>query len=157
MHLPLHFDDSKCKCGALLDAYGYHRSACSKTGLLTTRRASAEVCAARICREGGARVRENQLVRNLNVTVPADDTRKIEVIASGLPFRGGKQIAIDTTVVSALTGQGAARGRSEGHALKEARKVKERRYHELVESQRCRLLVMGFEVAGRWSEDTVSF
>ena len=58
---------------------------------------------ARSCREAGARVKENQLLRDLNIVAQADDQRKIEVIANGLPFWGGKQVAIDT-VVSALTG-----------------------------------------------------
>ena len=39
----------------------------------------------------------------------------------------------------------------------EAKKAKERTYRELVASDRCRLLVMGFEVAGRWSSETVAF
>ena len=64
---------------------------------------------ARICREAGAREKENQLLRDLNIVAQADDQRRIEVIANGLPFWGGKQVAIDTTVVSALTGRGVAR------------------------------------------------
>ena len=73
-------------------------------------------------------------------------------IANGLPFWGGKQLAIDTTVVSALTGQGVARGRWEGQAIHEAENAKRRRYHELVDGDRCHLLVMAFEVAGRCHE-----
>ena len=49
---------------------------------------------ARICREAGARVKEVALRSQ-----QADDQRRIEVIANGLPFWGGKQVAIDTTVV----------------------------------------------------------
>ena len=45
---------------------------------------------ARICREAGARVKENQFLRDLNVTVPISDNRRIEVIANGLPLWGGK-------------------------------------------------------------------
>ena len=43
---------------------------------------------ARICREAGARVKENQLLRDLNIEAQADDQRRIEVIANGLPFWG---------------------------------------------------------------------
>ena len=67
-------------------------------------------------REPGARVKENQFLRDNNI-VPADDQRQIEVIANGLPFWEGKQVAIDTTVVS-------------GHPRGGADKC--RRYHELV-------------------------
>ena len=106
---------------------------------------------ARICREAGARVKENQLLRDLNIVAQADDQRRIEVIANGLPFWGGKQVAIDTTVVSALTGRGVARGRREGQAIHEAEQDKRRRYPELLTGTRCHFLVMAFEVAGRWS------
>ena len=146
-----------CKCGQLVDVFGHHRSACSRIGLLKPRGTPAEVCRARICREAGARVKENQLLRDLNVIVLADDQRRIEVIANGLPFWGGKQVAIDTTVVSALTGRGMARGRRLGQAIHEAEQDKCRRYHELVNGSRCHLLVMAFEVAGRWSVTAVTF
>ena len=158
VHLPLHLDDSKCRCGAPLDPYGHHRSACATVGLLAPRGAPAEVAARRICREAGVRVRQDQLLRDLNVAVPAGDTRKIEVIANGLPLWGGKQLAIDTTVVSALTGRGRARGRAPGVALAQARGRKEARYPELVDpASRCKLVVLGLEVGGRWSEEAVSF
>ena len=89
-------------------------------------------------------MKENQLLSELNTVVPVTDQRRIEVIANGLPFWGGKQLAIDTTVVSALTGQGVARGRWEGQAIHEAENAKRRRYHELVDGDRCHLLVMAF-------------
>ena len=83
-------------------------------------------------------------------------TRRIRVIANALfCFDHGKQIAIDTTIVSALTGAGVRRGLAAGAALKAAKRTKEHKYHELVNSERCRLIVFGFEVAGRWSEDNV--
>ena len=34
------------------------------------------------------------------------DERRIEVIANGLPLWGGEQLAVDTTLVSALTAAG---------------------------------------------------
>ena len=114
LHLPLHVDDRFCKCGARLDVFGHHRSACPRVGLLKLRGTPAEICVARICREAGARVKENQLFSELNTVVPVTDQRRSEVIANGLPFWGGKQLAIDTTVVSALTGQGVGPGHPRG-------------------------------------------
>ena len=72
--LPLHLDARFCKCGELLDVC-HHRSACSRVGLLKPRGTLAEVCMARICREAGARVEENQLLRDLNIVAqaPAQD------------------------------------------------------------------------------------
>ena len=115
----------------------------------------AEVCMARICREAGARVKENQLLRDLNIVAQADDQRRIEVIANGLPFWGGKQVAIDTTVVSALKGRGVARGRRQGQAIHEAEQDKRQKHPELLTG--CHFLVMAFEVAGRWSPSAVTF
>ena len=69
-----------------------------------------------VCREAGARAKENQFLRDLNIVVPVTDQRTIGVIA----FWGGKQLAIDTTVVSGLTGLGVAEGRREGQAIHEA-------------------------------------
>ena len=66
-----------------------------------------------------------------------DDQRRIEVIANGLPFWGGKQVAIDTTVVSALTGRGVARGRRQGQAIHQTEQDKRRRYPELLTGTRC--------------------
>ena len=101
----------------------------------TARDPPAEVCVARTCREAGAREKENQLLRDLNTVVPVTDQRRIEVIANGLPFWGGKQLAVYTTVVSALSGRGVARGRWDGQAIHEA---------QLVDGSRCHLLVMAF-------------
>ena len=68
-----------------------------------------QMAAARICREAGAVVAMHTLVRDLNVgSVPGDD-RRIEVIANGLPLWGGMQLAVDTTLVSALSSTGAPR------------------------------------------------
>ena len=55
-----------------------------------TTRDPAEICVARICREAGARVKKNPLLCDLNIVVPVTDQRRIEVIANGLLFWGGK-------------------------------------------------------------------
>ena len=61
----------------------------------------------RECREAGARVRTNVMVRDLVLWPPQRiDIWRLEVVADGLPLHGGAQLAIDTTMVSALaTGQ----------------------------------------------------
>ena len=60
---------------------------------------------ARICREAGASVCTNVLLRDLNTHSSRTDERRIEVIANGLPLWNGSQLAIDTTLVSPLTSQ----------------------------------------------------
>ena len=41
---------------------------------------------ARVCREAGARVATNVFLRDLNLDVPTEDGRRIEVVANGLPL-----------------------------------------------------------------------
>ena len=115
----------------------------------------------RSCRAYEFLVAMHTLVRDLNVgSVPGDD-RRIEVIANGLPLWGGMQLAVDTTLVSALSSTGAPRryqNRAEGAALRQARWAKERTYPELLRpDSRCRLVVLALEVGGRFSPETVDF
>ena len=89
------------------------------------------------------------------------DARRLEVVVDGLPLFGGAQLAVDTTLVSALHCDGSAiRGapNSDGIALALARRRKERTYPELVGPRhRARLVVLAGEVAGRWSHETQTF
>ena len=55
-------------------------------------------------KETGAPVTTNVLVRDLDLPVPeAADNRRLEVVADGLPIIGGSQLALDTTLVCALS------------------------------------------------------
>ena len=69
------------------------------------------------------------MVRNLDLVQFAGDAQRLEVVADGLPLFGGAQLAIDTTLVSALVA---------------ARRRKERTYREVVGlGTRARLVVPG--------------
>ena len=100
---------------------------------------------ARVCREAGARVKFNALLRDMNVTVPASNERRIEVLAQDLPCFGGSQLAIDVTLRSAL-------GATDGAVLTQARVDKETKYPEILTSGRCHLVV-AIETGGRWSDE----
>ena len=85
LRLPLPLNARVCRCGRLLDCLGHHRSACAVSGALGRRGFEVEVAVARICREGGARVSTNVLVRDLDLSqVPGVDGRRLEVVAEGL-------------------------------------------------------------------------
>ena len=119
-----------------------------------------ERAASRVCREAGAAVATHVLVRDLNLHLQGHDERRIEVIANGLPLWGGSQLAVDTTLVSPLTFAGVPwrrRGSTAGAALAEARRAKERTYPEFADARRCRLVVLGLEVGGRWSAEAAAF
>ena len=121
---------------------------------------AVEQTVARICREAGARVRNNVRLRDLNVAVPAADERHIEVIASGLASFGGQQLAIDVTVRGVLDRRGEPRSQAhwkDGVTAETARRDKERAYPELVSGGRCRLVVLAIELGGRFSKETAEF
>ena len=60
--------------------------------------------------EAGGRVSTNVLLRDLDLHAPvAADGRRLEVAVDGLPLFGGAQLAVDTTLVSALHCDGTAR------------------------------------------------
>ena len=112
LHLPLLLTVRNCWCGLPLDSRGHHRAACARAGVLGGKGWAVENAAARICREAGGRVTTNVLVRDLDLAAPhVDDARRLEVVADGLPLFGGAQLAVDTTLVSALRADGSCRRR----------------------------------------------
>ena len=62
LSLPLLLTKHFCWCGRQLDAFGHHRAACSRSGVLGRRGFSMESAAARVCREAGGRVATNLFV-----------------------------------------------------------------------------------------------
>ena len=158
---PIALAERVCRCRRIHDPLGDHRSACARTGVLRSRGVPLEHAAARVYREAGARVTMHTRLAHLNLpAVQRIDERTIEVIANGLPPWHGSQLAIDTTLVSPLTSEAQPRRRGRRYAaaaLHTARRTKERTYPELVASSRCRLVVLGIEVGGRWSTEATQF
>ena len=130
--------------------------------LLTVRGVGPARVVARVCREAGGRVATNILVRDLDLGTPdARDARRLEVVVDGLPLFGGAQLAVDTTLVSAIQGNGEPRNGAaerDGVALAQAKRKKARTYPELVRpGARARLVVLALETGGRWSKDARTF
>ena len=104
-------------------------AACAEAGVFGKRGYPLECAAAQVCREAEARVTTNVLVRNMDMAhFDALDSRRLEVVADGLTLWRGAQLAVDTTLVSPLSRNGAARRRAANHdgaALDAARKRKE--------------------------------
>ena len=157
LQLPAPITIIRCSCGRQLDQHGDHRAACSTCGILKKRSVPLEKAAARVCREAGARVAENVLLRDMNLSgISARDGRRVEVVANGLPLWSGAQLVIDTTLVSPVQRNGLPQPGAEeedGIQLSRARRRKEVTYRELLRSRRCRLVVLGVEVGGRWSQE----
>ena len=126
-----------CRCGRLSDIFGHHRASCAQAGVFGRRGFAVESAAARICREARGPVATNRFVRDLDIGVPVNDGRRLEVVVDGLPLYGGAQLAM---------------------ALNRARKKKETTYPELVRpDSRARLVVLALEVGGRWSQEARTF
>ena len=94
----------------------------------------------------------NILVRNMDLVPQGrQDSRRLEVVADGLPLFHGAQLAIDTTLVSPVGRDGLPRPRcvrEDGAALTIARRRKERTYPELTgRFGRAKLVVLACEVA----------
>ena len=106
LRLPLPLSQRYCRCRRPLDSLGDHRAACARAGVLRSRGCPLERAAARVCREAGARVTCNTRLADMNLQVDRVDDRRLEVVANGLPLWGGQQLAVDTTLVSPLSGSG---------------------------------------------------
>ena len=162
LRMPLPLAPRRCAChGQLDDPLGDHRAACATSGVLSTRALPLEHAVARVCREAGARVARNVRLADMNLDVPVADARRIEVVANGLPLWHGSQLAVDATIVSPLTRQGQAHPRADvqpGSAVDAAaRRKRNNTYPELGHARRCRLVVVGTEVGGRFSTEVVQF
>ncbi len=83
------------------------------------------------------------------------------MVANGLPLWHGAQLAVDTTLVSPVRRDRHPRPRGDlesGIALRQAaRRKREDTYPELFASHRCRLVVFGLEVGGRWGDEALDF
>ena len=88
----------------------------------------------------------------MNVDVPLADSRRIEVLANGLPLWQGAQAAVDTTCASPVSRDGTARAGADhvpGKAAADAaRRKRQATYPELLAARRwCWRL--------RWADDSV--
>ena len=103
--------------------------------------------------------RENVFLTELNlVRVTGKLGRRLEVVVSGLPYKRGAQIAVDTTLVSPLTREGVARPKAhwcDGAALEAAKRDKETKYPDVHSSPLAELVVLACEVGGRWNEQAL--
>ena len=161
LRLPLPLTPHACRCGGALDPLGDHRAACATAGVLPSRAIPLERALARVCREAGARVAQNVRLADMSLQIPIHDARRIEVVCNGLPLWHGQQLAVDATIVSPVRRDGQPRPGADARpatALSHAAQRKRRQtYPELDRARRCRLVVFGVEVGGRWSEEAATF
>ena len=133
LRLPLPLCARQYRCGRPLDAFGHHRAACARAGVLGRRPESA----ARQCSESWRMQCSATLIWSHPRRWPA-------------PLWGEAQLAVDTTLVSPLHCDGSPHPRAadvDGAVLATARRLKERTYPELSGPRsRARLVVLAGEI-----------
>ena len=98
VRISVFFSFAGCACRSHL-----HRGLALAAGrlmcLVITGRRVPPRALARVCREAGARVARNVRLADMNLDVPVQDARRIEVVCNGLPLWHGEQLAVDATLV----------------------------------------------------------
>ena len=152
---PLPLSERSCRCGRPLDSSGHHRAACAQAGVLERRGFAVESAAARIFREAGSRVRVNVFVRDMDLIMPhakAEDWRSW--LTACLYSEDANWPSTQPLLEPSISMGQLAWERQTGKEWRD----KEATYPELVGPRsRCRLVVLGGEVGGRWSAETRSF
>ena len=151
LRLPLPLS-RRCRCHGELDPLGDRRSACATSGVLATRALPLEHAVTRVCREAGAR---DVRLADMNLDALVSDERRIEVVANGLPLWHGSQLALDATIVCPLKPHPRADVQPGTAVSAAARRKRRQTYPELERARRCRLVVVGLEVGGRFGTEAV--
>ena len=98
LRLPLPLTACRCRCGRLLDVFGHQSHSVRHSRSVGEAWVSIGVSR----RKGLPRVRELDLHPGQNRV----DARRLEVVVDGLELFNGAQLAVDTTLVSALRADG---------------------------------------------------
>ena len=110
---------------------------------------------ARICREAGARVQQDVLLRDTGLPgISPTDGRRLQVVATGLPLFRGVPLGIDASLVSPLHADGqpwVGAADRDGVAIDRAERCKRAAYPDLIDSPVLRLTTVAAEVGGRMS------
>ena len=110
---------------------------------------------AKVLREAGGSVHEQHLLRNTTLGVDPADSRRIDILATGLPLYNEKPLFCDVTVRSPLKGSGQPHpkaAKSNGAVLRRAVRDKRTKYADVETSPLAELVVLGCEVGGRWDD-----
>lgn len=111
--LPVSHLRTQCEgCNASLDAFGLHRSTCTRTNRLHARHKAIVGLWIKVLRESGATIRTTDANRNIerhlrdtHLPIAQTDHRRMDIVIAGLPgvFRGAP-LFLDATSISPLSG-----------------------------------------------------
>ena len=151
--LAVHFDGP--------DAHGFRRLADNTGGRLNARHSGMLAAWRQVLVEAGAAIpddRVERMLRRTHVPVPAEDGRRLDIIAPGLNVAHGLPLFIDVTVLSPVSRNGQPRpGTSNrgGRLLEIADVDNQLTYEPVVDSGLGALYCLGCEVYGRWGKPCV--
>ena len=134
LRLPLPLTQRRCRCRRVLGPLGNRRAACPQSGALRSPGSLRRMSSGQNLPRGRSKSHHQYpaLLTGLNLpAVDRVDNRRIEVIANGRQFFHGAQLAVDTALVSPLSGASQPRRRGSAYAaaaLHDARRAKERAY-----------------------------
>lgn len=147
-------------CRALLDRYGYRWMSCNRSGQLRLRSKPLERAWAWVFREAGTRVQENVFLRDTNLPlIAADDGRRLEIVATGLPLYLGVPLGVDCTRGSPLHTDGspwAHAAEEDGIAIKRLERDKADTHSDLVGNSSLRLTTLAMVTSGRFSKQAIT-
>ena len=141
---------------SLLDSFGDHGAACTRTGELKRRGSAVERAWRPLWEEAPVQASEHPLVHDLVPTVPAWDGRQADVFVRGMSIGNGRPVVGDMCMGSALHVNGtpyAHASAEDGKAIERLTRQKHNDYPELVASDRIRYVVLACEEGGQWGPD----
>ena len=153
------FDAIPCEarsCRRIVDVHGYHRLACNRTGRIHARHRGLISAWRQVFVEAGGHVPDRnieRMLRDTHVPVESGDSRRLDLVVSGLSVERGLSLFCDVTCVSPITGNGTARSGAttrDGAIVTGAQADNDLNYEEVESSGLGRLFCLGCEVYGRW-------
>ena len=96
-----------------------------------------------------------RMLSRTHIPVPANDTRRLDLIVPGLSIANGLPLFCDVTVLSPLRRDGNPRpgtSNNGGKLLDDAEKQNDNTYREVLSSRLGSLQCLGVEIYGRWGK-----
>ena len=157
--LPVCVGGGACEgCGRELDAYGFHRATCMRTGRVHARHKHLVAAWRRVFGEAGINIPDRNVerfLRDTHIRRGPQDGRRMDLVTPGIAnVFGGAPLFIDATMVSPLHGTGvpmANAATTDGAVLAAAsNRNSTQDYPDVEASPLAQLLCLGVETYGRW-------
>ena len=147
-------------CRAWLDPNGWHRGACMRSGRVQRRAKPLERMWERVAREAGATTAPQPEVASFILGLDADDGRRGDFVARGLPASRGRPLLADVALYGYLTSNGLPHpddGEGPGGAIRRAEDDKEAKYRDIIDSPHLEYKTLAAETGGRFSATCIEF